>query len=337
MCPGSIAIVLYGGFGRNEGSWYQDDRGTWRPYNDIDTCIITHKKADESRVRDLENRLAREVGIRWVDISQFHPSELTKLRPSIQNYDYRYASRVIDGNPDVLRRMPEMDARHLPIKEVQTLYFTRLYTLLGSLDESGIDQDIEDEPSRFFRNQMAKAVLAVVDVLLLRKNAYHHSYKTRVDRVGELYSQKPTLIELSQWALQEKLFPKAISMSSKEVRQLYGSVHSLFLDEMYRGLEYRFARSVTCPQDIEYCMKRHPVSCVKRLCRLIKHRNLQPERKLAIMLAQSYIAAAWTPSAINEPVLNRGVELLGRVDGSLGTGLTWNQARVEVARLRMEV
>jgi hypothetical protein len=70
-------------------------------------------------------------------MSQKTPAELRKLNPSIYNYDLKYASKVIQGDPDVLNLIPEMDPSKLPLKEGKTLFFTRLWTLLGSLDEKG--------------------------------------------------------------------------------------------------------------------------------------------------------------------------------------------------------
>ena len=337
LCPTLRAIILYGGFGRDEGSWFQDEQGVWRPYNDYDICVITNRKAPKAKVKDVEQSLAKKIGINWIDLGQLSPEEMKGLRPSIKNYDFKNASKVIHGDATVLDMIPEIDATTLPMKEAQVLYFTRLYTLIGSLDKNGLEQDLQGEASRFFRNQMAKAILAVVDVLLLAKGAYDASYRKRVERVAELYPEKENFLELGRWALDEKLRPQSPKMKSPEVRQMYQSVHSYYLPQMYRALSLRFGKRITGPSDIEFCMKWIPISLLKRVYWMLKFRDLRAERTISVQLAQSYVAAAWAPDRINKKLLQQAVALLRRVDDRLSTGLTWDQARLEAARLRMEV
>lgn len=59
--------------------------------------------------------------------------------------------------------------------DLDILYKTRMWTLLGSW--SGPFRDIEGEDARFFRNQMAKCVLAACDMILIKNRAYSTSYK----------------------------------------------------------------------------------------------------------------------------------------------------------------
>ena len=337
LCPALKSVILYGGFGRDEGSWFQDETGAWSPYNDYDICIVTDRKVPNHEMRALEKQLAEDIGINWIDLSQLSLGEMKRLRPSIKNYDFKNGSKIIHGDPAVLDLLPDIDVSSLPMKEAQILYFTRLYTLLGSLDGKGLDQDLEGDASRFFRNQMAKAVLAVVDVLLLAKGGYDASYRKRVDRVTELYLDKSGFLTLSRWALQEKLRPEAPKMNAQEVSEMYNLVQHQYTTEMYRSLSLRFGKRVTGPKDIEFCMKWLPTSLMKRLYWLLKFRGPRMEKQISVMLAQSYVAAAWTPDCINEKLLRRGTVLLRRVDNSILIGLTWDEARLAAVRLRMEV
>ncbi len=335
--PDLTAIILYGGFGRGEGSWYQDEGGAWKPYNDYDVKIVSPRAVPARSLRALAKRLAAEIGIKWVDLGHLCPGQMREMRPSILNYDFKHASKVIYGDPSVLDLIPEMEASALPMKEAQILFFTRLYTFIGSLDENGLDADLAGDASRFFRNQMAKAILAVVDVLLLSKGAYDSSYRKRVERVGVLYPDKEELLGLSRWALQEKLRPQAPRMTADEVRALYAMIHEHYLREMYHALSLRFSRSIGGPQDIEFCMKWRPTHLAKRLFWLARFRGLHMERQLSVMLAQCYLAAAWSPDGIREETLTRGVSLLRQAESQLPRTMTWDQARLAAARLRMDV
>ena len=335
LCPTRVAIILYGGFGRDEGSWFQDEHAAWRPYNDYDICIVSNTKASVSDVRSAEDRLAQEIDINWVDLSQLSTKELKRLRPSIRNYDFKNASMVIDGDETVLDLISEIVASKLPMKEAQILFFTRLYTLLRSLDERGLAVDLKSGGSRFFRNQMAKAILAVVDVLLLAKGAYHASYCERVERVAILFPEKKNFLDLSHWALAEKLRPRAPEMNSRDVRDMYESVHNYYFAEMYRALSLRFGKRVIGPRDVEICMKWLPVSLMKRLLWAVKFRGLRMEKQVSLLLAQNYIAAAWRTDGVDEAFLNRGIAHLRHVDCSVPEHMSWDEARIQTARLRM--
>lgn len=331
------AIVLYGGYGRNEGSWFQGDNGVWRPYNDYDIRVVTTRSIPQHALESLEKNLAERIGIRWIDLGQSHPNELKHLRPSILNYDLKNASRVVYGDSSVLDLIPRIDSSTLPMKEVQVLFFTRLYTLIGSLGEAGLARGLSGDESRFFRNQMAKAVLAIVDVLLLTKGAYHPSYRTRVERLHALFQGRGEILRLSRWALEEKLEPRSPAMSSEEMLGLYASVHKHYFKEMYQALSLHLGRQVDGPGQIAWCAKWRPRSVMTRVYGLLRSRGLQMERQLAVMLAQSYIAAAWTPDGVRGDFVARGMALLRQVDEHVPLDATWDRARVEVARIRMEV
>ena len=332
-----IAVILYGGYGRDEGSWIIEESGNYRPYNDYDILLVIENKISVGRIEILRKDLARQIGIRWVDIGQKTPAELKKIKSSIYNYDLKYASKVIQGDPAILNLIPEIDATKLPLKEGETLFFTRLWTLLGSLDEKGFKADLKGEESRFFRNQMAKAVLAVVDVLLLQKRAYHPSYKERVKRLSELYPEKKNLCDSAEWALEEKLFPKAPDMTADEIKKLYQKVHHHFFSEMYGLLTKYYRCKVDNPKGIERYLKWAPINLIKRIGWIILRRNLNWEKRIAVNSAQSYIAAAFNNGTNYKEFLQKGISHIRYLDKSFAENASWDEARVRVAELRMEV
>lgn len=333
----SLAKVLCGGPGRNEGSWIIENDDKYRPYNDYDILLVVRKKIPREVIDSLRKDLADQIGIRWVDVAQKTPVELKKLKPSIYNYDLKYASKVIQGDPNVLNLIPEIDAAKLPLKEGETLFFTRLWTLLGLLDEEGFKVDQKGEESRFFRNQMAKAVLAVVDVLLLPKGAYNPCYKERVKRLSKLYPEKRELCDLSEWALEEKLFPKAPNMKAREIEKLYQKVHHYFFSEMYSLLTKYYRRRIDSPKGIERHLKWGVNNLIKRVGWIVLRRNLNWERRIEVNLAQSYMAAAFNNDVHYKEFLQRGINYIRYLDKSFAENASWDEARVRVAELRMEV
>ncbi len=68
LSDGLRAVVLYGGYGRDEGSWYVDNTGAVRPYNDYDLLLVLDRVIERNEREQLRAELAGEVGIRWIDI-----------------------------------------------------------------------------------------------------------------------------------------------------------------------------------------------------------------------------------------------------------------------------
>lgn len=331
--PSTTAIVLYGSYGRGEGAWYRDDRGSLHPYNDFDFCIVGSEKLPHGPLLELKEAVREGAGLRWVDVHQCSIGELQRLKPTIRNYDLKYASHVVYGDARILEHIPEMPPGTLTSLDAEILFFTRLYTFLGSLGPDGLERPVAGEASRFFRNQMAKAVLAVADVLLLQKKAYDASYRARVDRVLELYAEKGDIHGLCQWALEEKLYPTAPDMTAAEVRELYDRVRLTYLREMYTALSWHFRRSVTGPDTIERHVNWTPMRVARRLYWLARYRDRRAQRSVEVALAQGYLVAAWSQRGVNERWVRRASVLLRRADPTLPHGLGWDELRLVAVRL----
>ncbi|MFC1542949.1 hypothetical protein ACFL4K_00230 [Candidatus Neomarinimicrobiota bacterium] len=329
------ALILYGGYGRDEGSWIETEAGDVAPYNDYDILAIVKRPVAVEELKKLGKELAAQIGIRWVDVGQKTTAQLARLKPSIYNYDLKYASKVIWGDADVLNLIPEMDPALLPLKEAETLFFTRLWTFLGSLEEGGFRQVLSGDASRFFRNQMAKAVLAVVDGWLLMKAAYHPSYRKRVRRFADLYPDKKATLELAEWALHEKLRPQAPKMSPDEVLDLYHLVYRLYFADMLTILGRYYGRVAKGPEQIIRAMCWSPYALIYRLGMLLIRRTRAHERGLRLRAVQLYLAMAYREGEIDDRRLRKGICLLRRLDPAVSPDLTWHQARLRVAELRV--
>ncbi len=332
-----ISTILYGGYGRDEGSWYEGPDGRLHPYNDYDIVLVTSQPQPPEILKSLGDQLAEQIGIRWINLTQKTPEQLRVLTPTIFNYDLKYASKVIDGDKNILDSIPSMDPSNLPLKEGEELFFTRIWTLLGCLNDRGLEQSLADDESRFFRNQMAKAILAIVDVLLLQKKSYHPSYRERQTRLTTLFPKNDSMIQLNDWALKEKLQPKAPVMNNQELKELYNKVQTRFFLEMFSLLSKLYGTPITCARDLENHLKYHPKLLVGRIKTFLRNLNLSNENRIAVQIAQVYIATAYESGEINAPLLNRGIKLMRQVRSTVPRDLTWNQARVAVAKMRMEV
>jgi len=286
-----ISIYLYGGYGRGEGSWVieeVDGQSRVRPYNDYDIALVVKKKFSIDKLRKLENELKNNLDVKWIDLSQYTVLNLKLFNVTIKNYDFKYASKWIYGEKGVLENIPNMNSKSISLKDVEILYITRLWTLVGSFPKEGLIKMPKDE-EMFFRNQMAKGILAIVDNILVLHKEYDASYKRRVQKLVD-YSQDNKLLELAQWALDEKLFPKSKGMSAREINDLYYDVNRLFFKYFYSTLSKYYKDGINIPEDIDKYIIYNPLDLIKRKIKKFVFNDDRRELHMYLAILQGYIA-----------------------------------------------
>ena len=222
------AILLCGGYGRSEGAWFEDNEGNASPYNDYDLAVITEKPLSRDVYVSLRKELASKVGINWVDIDCYTNAQLKRMYPTIHNVDLFEASRVLWGNANWAADYKRLNPELIGNEDITRLYVTRMWTLLGSLTEDVKNLSIKE--ARFFKNQMAKAVLAGCDMRLVANHSYTTSYRERAKLTCTKYLVNSSDISLCEWAINEKLNPSSKEMQDKEVKELYDKVYKFFID-----------------------------------------------------------------------------------------------------------
>jgi len=286
-----ISIYLYGGYGRDEGSWVLEKingKISAKPYNDYDITVIVKKKIPNEKLRQLESELKKNLDVKWIDLNQYTTLNLKLFNTTIKNYDFKYASKWIYGNKDVLKNIPSINSKAITLKDVETLYITRIWTLVGSFPKNGLKKMSKDE-EMFFRNQMAKCILAIVDNILVLNKEYDASYKKRVEKI-ENYTNDTELLELSKWALEEKLFPKSEGMDTSEIERLYKKVNKLFFKYFYSTLSIHYKKTIECPEDIDKCIIYNPMDLIKRKIKKIVFNDDRKELNMHLSILQGYIA-----------------------------------------------
>ena len=224
-------IILYGGYGRNEGSWIFKNGEKPKPYNDFDILLVVTKEISSNLVNEIKKSIKSHIPIRWIDLSQIKTRKLKKLKNSIYNYDLKYASKILYGNEKLQSYISNLKSTTIPLKEIDTLFKTRVWTLMGCFEDNSFDE-ISGTSSMFFRNQMAKSVLASVDCCLLLKRQYHYSYKQRIKIFLKDYNESE-YFELACWALEEKLRPQDYDMSKSEVKEMFSKVANFFIKSFF--------------------------------------------------------------------------------------------------------
>lgn len=238
------AVILYGSYGRGEGAFYSVGEETFT-YNDYDILLIVSELIDDKKISEYKDLVSSKTDIKWIDLSQMLKSDLEDLKPTIFNYDLKYGSEIIWGDESILKYIRIQKSAQIQYQEIEILFFTRLYTFIASLDASGFQVGVKGEDARFFRYQMAKAVLAAVDCELILAGKYSHSYKEKVSLIS---GYMPELKALSEWALREKLCPSAPKMTTNQVVDLYKAVTRTFHKSMLKGLSRLYKRKIDSTQ-----------------------------------------------------------------------------------------
>ena len=224
---GIDSIILYGSYGRGEGAWIESN-GSYDPYNDYDVLIVLVDGVKVPKnIALIKEELLKKINITWIDLSF---TNLTKFlgnnSKSIFQYDLIHGSKVIFGNFNLLKNISKFESSEIDLYEGKLLFFTRLWPFIGGVK---INKDLDSSEALFFRYQMSKVILAVVDMILLMRGGYNSSYVKRCENVVKICENNNILdVKIIDWAINQKLNPSSEAMSMKDVINLQERVAKIF-------------------------------------------------------------------------------------------------------------
>jgi hypothetical protein len=176
--PDADAIILTGSFGRGEGS-LSGDPAPGRPANDYDVVVVG---GTDAQLAGVAASLAAELGIDFVDVTRVDHLEASDA-PSQFDYDLRYGSRTLAGDPRVLARLPLYAPVQIGVPDGVLQIGNRAGGLLLALTGSF---DPRDSAELFLARQTMKFLMAVADCALVVIGDYHPSYAVRRERFRAL-------------------------------------------------------------------------------------------------------------------------------------------------------
>ena len=232
---GVVSIYLCGGYGRDEGAWIIENDEVL-PYNDYDFVVITDSAVEREKLNSIRKECADAVGIHWVDIDIYTIAKINRLKNTQKNVDLAFASKLVYGE-DVINRA-YLSASKLGFEDIEVEYFTRLWTFWGTaclLKKT----ELSKEESVFFNNQMAKAILACVDCVLIKHNLYDTSYVERVNRILKLNIFSNYQDDF-KWALNQKLEPSMETLDKSVVLKRYKRTMHMYKEVMEYSFEHRW-------------------------------------------------------------------------------------------------
>jgi len=145
--PNVESLILAGGFGRGEGSVLVVDSYI-QPINDYDIYIIAKDNSQKIDLEELRNLILKKIHIRQVDIEIIEKNKLKKLKPSMANYDLKYASHIFYGNTKILELIPSISADKLSLREGRNPLLLYLISIIQSYP--GNDQSEITENDKFW-------------------------------------------------------------------------------------------------------------------------------------------------------------------------------------------
>jgi hypothetical protein len=242
--PRRDAIVLTGGFGRGEGS-VSTDKGTIVPLNDYDVLLVTNTPIERSTLQSLGKKLARQIGIDYVDLGVVATESLPNWAWTQLVHDIKYGSVVLDGDPSILDRIPSLGARAIPVTEAARLFFNRLAGAMNALQDYESTDSLSPDAARLLAFQMSKMWIAVGDALLMLHGGYDASYAKRRDRFADLHMSvgiSRRVADVIRSAYDFKLgLNNAIAETLDEVvLLLVEQLHSLLVHVLHKSYQIRF-------------------------------------------------------------------------------------------------
>ena len=220
--PNTISIILYGGFGRGEGSVKVVGKDVM-PANDYDIYVITKKRVDDEILDGIAKTVAKRLGKKGIEFHSFSKEQtikdsfyldlkclttdqLRKLFPMIRYYELRNSTTIIYGE-DVRKLIPDYHVNDIPLAEGIRILLNRMTHLVEYLSLEGKH---DEEVLAYF---CAKAYIDSCTALLILSRKYVPYYRERAEIFSknykedfpELYKKFPDLdkkiLKYTKWKL----------------------------------------------------------------------------------------------------------------------------------------
>ena len=330
--PGVYSLILVGGFGRGEGGVLFEN-GVPKPINDYDIVIISKYRLYRSRRKKLSKEIAKELGIRLVDLIPIERTHLSKLPYTMFNYDLKYGGHIFFGDKNILGGMPDFNPSRMPLLEGKILLFNRMICLLESYSAEFTKRSPTEDEKFFLTNQSSKAILACCDALLLSKGLYHYSYNERCSRFSETFKVKKKITGLVEQATDFKLRPTR-KMNFDAVNY-WIDVREEFVNTLKSFLELFYKRHFRDWKDFSEFYKSQETSLMKKVINTLRRKPITTKGN--IELSEIFLLNAIGGESLNDTYMNHARLNIEEVCGkTLESDVDWEYLRKECVRLWFE-
>ena len=281
-----ISVILYGGYGRNEGAEYLDEKGNKRLFNDIDLLLIVKNKLPSKTINNFKRKLLNEINITWIDFTQYTISQLKRSNKSVFFYDLKYSSTILNGDKNILSNIPNFSNKKIEYNEIKILFTSRIWCFLGCFDEKGIGP-LNGFKSAFFKNQISKAIFGIIDSILISENCYVTNYREKKELYMKDYASKyPLLTQYIDFAFENKFSPNGAPINKNQTDKIYKDVSSQFLIIMSQILGKINGKKISSGFDLVSLFKNNLRSNLKST--LFKILNNERQDELNILICRIF-------------------------------------------------
>jgi len=203
-----ISIVLFGGFGKGEGSIHAVN-GKPTPFNDFDLYVITKEKLTDDELDKISMNASKEIGMGGLEVAYF-PQEgydsnkffhvdvrcipyysLDNLMGIQRYYELKYGSQVIYGDETVLDKIKEIKPENIPESEGLRNLFNKLHTMLLGLQK---EYNEDQRKVRIFWSM--KCYMSICEALLIFDKKFMPTSRERAELFADIYRRDfPELYE----------------------------------------------------------------------------------------------------------------------------------------------
>lgn len=236
-------LVLGGGYGRGEGGVLRTEDGDM-PYNDLEFFVFVRGVLAELHYAKVLHDIGHELS-QGADIEiEFKVMTLAKLRqsaPSMFYYDLVMGHRWIIGDDTLFAGCNHhRDASCIPLHEAMRLLMNRCTGLLYA-KERLLRAEFTSEDADFVARNIAKAKLALGDIVLTVHGQYHWSCRERSRRLLSLnaaVAESSQLRAFHEAGVRFKLYPQQSRESREALLERHGQVATL-AQQLWLWLEAR--------------------------------------------------------------------------------------------------
>ncbi len=217
-----ISIILFGGFGRGEGS-FEIINGEPSPLNDYDLYVVAEKRIPDKLLEEVGMECSRAIGRggkefaespfsiydKWeffhVDVRFLRYSELKNLRRINRTYELKYGSTILYGE-DVRKRI-RIDS--LPLSEAFRYLINPACQLLLCMDSRRLNGNFKGDEKTFALHHIIKTYLACASSLLISSGKFYSTYRETNSAFKREYGKQfPELARRIDEATRLKVMPR---------------------------------------------------------------------------------------------------------------------------------
>lgn len=227
-------IALAGGYGRGEGGVLREG-GLDMPYNDMEFFVFVRGSTylNDHRYKTALHALGESLSPAAGLEVEFKILSLARLRRSPVSmfyYDLVMGHRWLCGDDILLAGCEHhRDASRIPLHEATRLLFNRCSGLLFASERLSQDT-FNKEDADFVGRNIAKAQLALGDVLLAMNGLYHWSCQERHRKLQQLEGASSVLLAHHASGVAFKLHPERTTKSREELAQEHAQLSQMARD-----------------------------------------------------------------------------------------------------------